>query len=702
MSIPSSLINNAKLSSWIEFHSDGTVSLKSGKVELGQGISTSLMQIAADELGVDIESIHLISGNTINAPNEGWTSASISIEVGGKAIRLICSNIRKLCLTQASKLIGVDSSEIIIERGIFYNRSKTKSESYFSLTRLINLDQPFDCIEGNFAAPNKRYVGHSLPRIDLPRKIEGNGFIQDFVLPDMLHARILRGPEYESFIQSINETAIRALMGVSHFVRDGQFLAICGENEGLIALAAKKALQYVSWSAGNSAQLDDFDKFLRENQVAPEIVYESKSADEDIIVREYESSFSKPFLAHASIGTVCAVADFNGDKLHIWTQSQGVYPLRACIAKFFGMSEDFVEVVHIDGAGCYGHNGADDVALDASIISVATKRPVRVVWSRADELGVAPFGSAMRIDLKAGLNEKNRIVAWTNVIYSLGHLIRPGWGDTVNLLAATEVENSFPAPEIKDPPMTPFGGGAARNSVPLYDFKNERVELNLVQQSPIRTSALRALGAFGNVFAIESLIDDVAHDVGQDPVDFRLLHLSDERAKKVIETVVRECHYQKGKSGMGDWGQGFAFAQYKNNGAYFAIHVEVDLSEAVKISKVTAAVDAGQIINPDFVRNQIEGGIIQAISWTIKEEVTWSRKDIENRSWENYPIIGFSDIPSEINVHILERSEYPSYGVGECAAGPVAGAIGNAIFNALGVRVRDLPITYERIAKALV
>ena len=700
MSIPSSLINNAKLSSWIDFHLDGTVSLKSGKVELGQGISTSLMQIAADELGIDIESIRLTSGNTIDAPNEGWTSASISIEVGGKAIRLICSNIRKLCLAQASEIMGIDPNKIIIERGIFYDHSKTKSESYFNLVRLIDLHQPFNCVEGNFSEPENRYVGHSHPRIDLPRKIKGNGFIQDFVLPNMLHARILRGREYGSFIQAINETAIKSLMGVSHFVRDGQFIAICGENEGLIALAAKKARQHISWSAGNLAQLADFDEFIKENQVTPEIVHELKNDDDDIIVREYESSFSKPFLAHASIGTVCAVADYNRDKLRIWTQSQGVYPLRACIAKFFGMREDFVEVVHIDGSGCYGHNGADDVALDASIISVATKRPVRVVWSREDELGVAPFGSAMRINLKAGLNVKNKIVSWTNVIFSLGHLIRPGWGDTVNLLAATEVERSFSPPEIKDPPMTPFGGGAARNSVPLYDFKNSKVELNLVKRSPIRTSALRALGAFANVFAMESFIDDLAHDLGQDPIDFRLSHLSDERARKVIETVVRECHYQKGKSGMGDWGHGFAFAQYKNNGAYFAIHVEVDLSETVRISKVTAAVDAGEIINPDFVRNQIEGGIIQAISWTIKEEVSWSKEDIENRSWENYPIIGFSDIPSEIDVHILERSDYPSFGVGECAAGPVAGAIGNAIFNALGVRIRDLPMTYERIAKA--
>lgn len=707
MSLPNSIISNPKIASWIHFEADGSIILKSGKVELGQGIATSLLQIAADELGVEIERIHLVAGNTSDAPNEGWTSASISIEVGGKAIQVVCSLVRSLCAHQAARQFAVDIRDILLSKGKFHSTDSEQTADYYSLSKAIDLGSSIVDLEkaGFNNTPwlaQQRYVGRSRLRIDLPEKISGKAFIHDFELSEMLHARVLRGPGYKSKLVSVDEHAIRALPGVQFFVRNGQFMAICGEDEALLVSSLAKAFDHVTWESGETQNLENFDQYLRNGVSSPEIVHNKNGDAPGNIVREFTASYTRPFLAHASIGTVCALAAFEKDQLHVWTQSQGVYPLRTCLAKFFGMPQECVHVVHMDGAGCYGHNGADDVALDASLIAAAIGKPVRVAWSRRDEFSAAPMGSAMSVDLHAGVDQENRIVAWCSDIFSLGHLIRPGWGETVNLLAALEIDEPFPEPAIKDPPMQPFGGGAARNAIPLYEFAAEKVTLNLVKEAPVRTSALRSLGAYANVFAIESFLDEIALELNEDPIDYRLSYLNDPRAAAVIETVIEKSAYRALQENTGERGLGFGFAQYKNNGAYFAIVVDLDLSEGIKVHRVYAAVDAGLVINPDGVKNQIEGGIIQAISWTLKEKMAFSEAGIQTASWEDYDICRFNEIPEEISIDILDADKNPSLGVGECAAGPTAAAIGNAIFNTLGVRIRHLPITYEKLAEALV
>jgi CO/xanthine dehydrogenase Mo-binding subunit len=362
------------------------------------------------------------------------------------------------------------------------------------------------------------------------------------------------------------------------------------------------------------------------------------------------------------------------------------------------MLEGSVDVIHADGAGCYGHNGADDAALDAALLARDCGRPVLLQWTREDELAWAPFGSAMVVRLSAALNAQGRIVDWQHELWSHTHIKRPGWREGVNLLAAWHADPPHPVPPPQDNPL-PAGGGD-RNAVPLYDFARQEVVYNFIAEMPLRVSALRSLGAYGNVFAIESFMDELAAAAGADPVEFRLRHLQDERAREVIAAAARLAGWKAGEPTDGSAGRGIGFARYKNVSAYCAVVARIEVGEKIRVRKVFAAVDCGLVVNPDGIRNQIEGGIIQAISWTLKEAVTWDRERVTSRSWETYPILRFDEVP-EVDVILLDRPALPSLGVGECAAGPVAAALANALQHAMGVRARDLPLTPERIARAI-
>jgi CO/xanthine dehydrogenase Mo-binding subunit len=355
-------------------------------------------------------------------------------------------------------------------------------------------------------------------------------------------------------------------------------------------------------------------------------------------------------------------------------------------------------VEHMEGAGCYGHNAADDVALDAVLLAKAGGgRPVRVQWSRQDEMTHAPFGAAMAIEIEADLDAHGEIVEWRHRIWSNGHTARPGRAAQPALLAATELANPFPR-YIATNPSQANGGGADRNSIPLYDFPSWQIECHRLLTMPIRTSALRTLGGQGNVFAIESFIDELASAHGEDPVAFRLRHLSDSRAQDVIRSVARRANWKPDKhTGRG---HGLGFARYKNTGAYCAVVAEIEGAEDVSVKRLTIAVDVGEAINPDGVINQIEGGAIQATSWVLKERVRFDRQRITSNGWASYPILRFSEVP-EVQVELIPRPDSEPLGAGEAAHGPVTSAIANAVFDALGVRVRDLPITRDSLIAAM-
>ena len=415
-------------------------------------------------------------------------------------------------------------------------------------------------------------------------------------------------------------------------------------------------------------------------------------------VRTIQRQYTRPYLAHASIAPSCAIAQWAGQRVHVWTHSQGIYFLRADLALVLTLPVEDIIVEHMEGAGCYGHNAADDVSLDAVLLAKAAGgRPVRVQWSRQDEMTHAPFGAAMAIEIEAGLDAQGEIVEWRHRIWSNGHTARPGRAAQPALLAATELANPFPRYIATNPPQA-NGGGADRNSIPLYDFPSWQIECHRLLTMPIRTSALRTLGGQGNVFAIESFIDELASTHGEDPVAFRLRHLSDARAQDVIRSVARRASWKPEK--QTGRGHGLGFARYKNTGAYCAVVAEVEGAEDVSVKRLTIAVDVGEAINPDGVINQIEGGAIQTTSWVLKERVRFDRQRITSNSWASYPILRFSEVP-EVQVELIPRPDSEPFGAGEAAHGPVTSAIANAVFDALGVRARDLPITRESLIAAM-
>jgi CO/xanthine dehydrogenase Mo-binding subunit len=408
--------------------------------------------------------------------------------------------------------------------------------------------------------------------------------------------------------------------------------------------------------------------------------------------------YTRPYLAHASIAPSCAMAQWTGNRVHVWTHSQGVYLLRADLALVLKLPGENITVEHMEGAGCYGHNGADDVALDAVLLAKAAfGRPVRVQWSRQDEMIHAPFGAAMAVEIEADLDARREIVGWRHSIWGNGHVARPGRAALPALLAGTEIANPFPRTLATNPPQA-TGGGADRNSVPLYDFPAWTVECHRLLTMPIRTSALRTLGAQGNVFAIESFLDELAAERGEDPVGFRMRHLSDPRAREVVQSVARRANWKpRRQAGIG---YGIGFARYKNTGAYCAVVAEVEGAEDIRVRRLIVSVDVGEAINPDGVVNQIEGGAIQATSWTLKEHVRFDRERITSSMWSSYPILRFSEVP-DVQVEVIPRPELDPVGAGEAAHGPTTAAIANAVFDCLGVRVRNLPITRDSLIAAM-
>ncbi|HEY5897851.1 MAG TPA: molybdopterin cofactor-binding domain-containing protein, partial [Burkholderiales bacterium] len=417
--------------------------------------------------------------------------------------------------------------------------------------------------------------------------------------------------------------------------------------------------------------------------------------------RTIEASYARPYQLHGSIGPSCAVARYDEGGLTIWTHSQGVYPLRGAIAELMGMPPEKVHCIHAEGAGCYGHNGADDVAADAALLARALPgRPVRVQWMREDEHTWEPFGPAMLSKARASLDAAGAVSGFEYEVWSNTHSTRPG-GKAGNLVAGWHVARPFQQPPAEALPQ-PEGGGD-RNAIPLYRFPQTRVTHHFIPDMPLRVSALRALGAYMNIFSIESFVDELAAAAKLDPVEFRLRHVDDPRAKDVIRMAAERFGWS-GYRRQNGHGRGFAFARYKNLAAYAAIAMEVALERQtgeLQVLRVVAAVDSGEAINPDGIRNQIEGGILQSISWTAFEAATFDDTRVTSRDWSSYPILRFSHVPRQVEVHVIDRPGEHFLGTGEAAQGPTAGALANALADAAGVRIRELPFSRDRLKHAL-
>jgi CO/xanthine dehydrogenase Mo-binding subunit len=697
--LPVSLAANPKLSSWVKFGSDGQVTLSPGKVEIGQGIVTALAQIAADELDIDLARVRMVRATTAGSPNEGVTSGSLSIQQSGRAIRAACAEIRQIFLLAAADKLGVNAGALDIEDGTISGPGNV-STSYWELAGEVSLDR--DATPGATAKPiaKRALAGQPVQRLDIPDKVFGHRrFIHDMALPGMLHGRVMRPENSQAKLQGLRDDAARAVPGFVAVFRDGNFAGVICDSEASADAAVTALRKGANWSAGEA--LPDENKladFLKAQPVESTVIDARTSANPGKTARTIKRQYTRPYIAHAAMAPSCAIAQWTGENVHVWTHSQGVYLLRADMALVLRIPVENITVEHLEGAGCYGHNAADDAALDAVLLAKAAGgKPVRVQWTRADEMTHGPFGAAMAIEIEADLDANNEIVAWRHAIWSNGHAARPGRGTKPMLLAGYEIADPFPRAISGNPPQA-NGGGADRNSIPLYDFPSWKVESHRLLTMPVRTSALRTLGGQGNAFAIESFLDEIAAERGEDPVAFRLRHLKDERARDVIRAAAKLANWKPAaKPGIG---YGVGYSRYKNTGAYCAAVAEIEGDEDIRVRKLWLATDVGEAINPDGVSNQIEGGAIQATSWVLKERVRFDRERITSSSWTEYPILTFSETP-QVEVQVIQRSEIDPVGAGEAAHGPVTAAIANAVFDCLGVRVRNLPITRDALIAAM-
>ena len=693
--LPGSLRQTPYLDAWLRIAPDGSIAVFTGKAELGQGIKTALIQVAAEELAVPPARIALVTADTARTPNEGYTAGSQSMPNGGTALMHAAAQARAIVADLAAARFGVAPDALTLADGVV-RAPDGRAASYGELVAAESLHVMAKPVSALRDPKNRKVIGQSLPRVDIPAKVTGGAaYVHDLRFAGMLHARVLR-PAYRAKLQALDAARVERMPGVVKIVRNGNFVAVVAEREYQSVRALRELNRAATWDVeplGTAA--DPYAELTR----APA---------EDYVLRDapapaawaVQATYRRPYQMHGSIGPSCAVAHYENGGLTVWTHSQGVYPLRGALAEMLRLPPERIRCVHVEGSGCYGHNGADDVAADAALIALALPgRPVRVQWMREQEHAFEPYGSAMVGTVRAALDASGAIAAWQYEVWSGTHSSRPGRAG--NLLAAWFLDPPFALP--KPQPIPQPEGGGDRNAIPLYRIPQLRVVHHFVPALPLRVSALRSLGAYANVFAIESAIDELALAAQADPVEFRLRHLDDPRARAVVATAAERFGWSRFAKSAGR-GRGFAFARYKNLAAYAAVALEVAVdreSGRIDVLRVVCTVDSGDAVNPDGIRNQMEGGIVQSLSWTMYEAVAYDRDRVASRDWNGYPIVRFESAPRSLDVHVVTHPGAPFLGTGEAAQGPTAAALANAVADATGARFRDLPLTRQRIAAAL-
>jgi nicotinate dehydrogenase subunit B len=699
--LPGSLKGAPFLDSWIRIDADGGITAFTGKAELGQGFKTAFQQIAAEQLDVPFDSVKVVTADTRLTANEGYTSGSQSMQNSGTAILNAAAQVRVILVAEAARRFDLGEENLRTENGAVVAPDGRRL-GYGDLVAADMLHvqaQP----KSKLKDPSTfKIMGQPIPRVDIPAKVTGGAaYVQDMRLPGMVHARVVRPPSYGAQLTELDTSAIERLPGVVKVVRDGNFLAVVAAKE-FQAIKAMAALSSAAkWrETATLPKQDDLPRVLTSLSSQDFTIFE-QSNPSVTGAKTIEATYTRPYQAHGSIGPSCAIARFINRAVTVWTHTQGVYPDRQGIAEMLRMPLESVRCIHVEGSGCYGHNGADDAAADAALIARELPGvPVRVQWTREQEHAWEPFGPAMVTRLKASLDAQGTISDWNFEVWSNTHSMRPGGAGS--MLAAQHMAQPFAPPAPKPLPL-PEGGGD-RNAIPIYKFPNAKVVHHFIPAMPLRISAMRALGAYHNVFSIESFMDELAGAAGADPVEFRLKHLDDPRGRDVINKAAQAFGWRKGQKAPQDRGFGFAFARYKNLAAYCAIATEVEVNRETgrpRLVRAVAAVDSGQVVNPDGLINQIEGAIVQSMSWTLYESVSFDDTRITSIDWQTYPILRFNAVPDSVEVHIINRPGQPFLGSGETGQGPAAASIANAIADATGKRLRNLPLTRKRIKDAI-
>ncbi len=697
------LNTHRKLSAWLRVNANQTVTLMVGKVELGQGILTAVTQVCADELDIDLQRVHVISGDTALVPNEGVTAGSFSMPYCASAVQQASAEVRAILVQLAADKLKEPVTSLSVKDGLIQSTSGAQV-AYWDLVVGEALNREATGQVKFKPASDYRYIGRPVQRVDLTPKMLGQAmFIHEHHPAGMLYGHLVRPPTYQAKLLSVNLALVQRMPGVVKVVRNGSFLGVIAKREGQALAAAKALTATAKWKVEKVLPGDDgiFD-WLR--KTTPNKMIQTKVQPRvggPVPAKTMQATYYRPYHMHASIGTSAAIATLGADGVMlIQTHSQSVFETGLAISKMLGMAPDKVRCQHMQGSGCYGHNLADDAAADAALLAAAVPgKTVRLQYTREQEHLWEPYGSAMVIQTQAGLDEQGNVLDWDLQLWSTPHGTRPS-GEPGNLLSAGYLAKPFAMP-------LPINGGppnyaADRNAIALYDFPGHQVLTHFITEMPLRASSARGLGAYANVFAIESFIDELAVAAQVDPVEYRLRFLKDERARDVLLKAAEKFGWASWRKTEGR-GRGIGFARYKNIAGYVAVAMEVEVnrqSGRIRVIRAVASSDTGQIVNPDGVMNQIEGGMIQSLSWSLKEEVKFDDTKVLSNDWSSYPILTFSEVPP-VSVVLIDRPGSPFLGTGEASQGPTIGALANAVFDATGVRFRRLPLTPERVKEGL-
>jgi len=702
--MPAKTVDKEALDAWLSIARDGRVTVFAGKVDLGTGVKTALAQIAAEELDVPFNHVEMVMGDTGTTPDQWITGGALSISQGGSELRRAAASARAALVARAAERLGAPAGDLIVSDGIVRVRGNpSRMIAYADLIGdgfRIKVD-PKIAVKKH---TDYRIVGKSIPRVDIPAKVHGDyTYVHDFRLPGMLHARVIRPDLFGARVAAVDDSGARKVGGFVQTVRKGDFVAVLAKTEWA-AVKAARALK-VSWTGG--VTLPEKRTVFETWRQRPIAKKDSNQKVGDApaalagAAKRLKASYEFAVQTHASIGPSCAVAEFKDKKLTLWSASQATHSMQDEVASVTGLSRESIRLVYLDGSGCYGRNGHEDATADAALIATLTGKTVRVQWMRDDETARSPKSPPRAIDLEGGLDANGNILSWNADFYiALNHIAAFKPLD-FPLLAATETGQSKPGNWV---------GFLFQNAAQPYAAANIRVDTHHVAETFFRSSHLRSPGRVENSFANEGFVDELAAAAGADPAEFRLKHLKDARAEAVIRAAMKLANWKtrigtNPESGGGNIarGRGIAYTRYSNTITYVAAVAEVEVNRdtgAVKVTRLCIGHDCGQMINPDGVANQVEGGALQTVSRTLIEEVQWERDRVTSVDWATYPIMRFPDMP-RVDIELIDRPGEPAWGVGEPTAVVIPPAIANAIFDATGARLRSVPITPEKVKAAL-
>ena len=715
-------VDPTQLDSWLAVGADGGVTAYTGKCEFGQGMYTAQIQLVAEELSVPVSRVKLIQCDTSICPDQGTTSGSQSTPTNFNERNLAqaAATAREALLRLASQRLGVPVDRLSASDGVVGVKGDTgKRVSYGELVGGKRFDVTVNAHAPRKAVADWKVMGTPVPRVDMTEMATGTfEFVHNVRVPGMLHGRVVRPASVGAAVASVDEASVRGMPGLVKVVVRKNFVGVVCEKQWQAIQAAAKLK--VVWTAGPGlpAQHDFYDH-LRKQPARDAAVVDSKDVDQKMAAASsvLKATYLHPYQMHGSMGTSCAVADVHGNKATVWSPTQSAYPTRSGVAAVLGIPPDNVRVIYVRGSGCYGINGADTVSYDAALLSHAVGKPVRIQLSRQDEMAWENYGFAYVIDQRAAVDRSGTIAAWDYESWSPSLGGRPGYDQPGNVVTGMLVgfEPAAPAPRAAGAPRGPLRNGS--NAVPSYlagcidgscngagTIKSERVVTHTIA-SPFFTGPLRSPARLQNTFAHECFLDEIAAHVKADPVEYRVRHLSDPRLREVVQAAAKAAKWQPRQSPQRTGsGRGIACVAYEGDNGYVAMVADVDVDQSsgrIRVRKLVVAQDCGPITNPDGMKNQIEGGALQGLSRALGEEVTWDERKVTSIDWRTYHSLplGF-DVP-EVESVLINRNGVEASGAGETAITIVAAAVGNAVFDATGARIREVPFTPERIVAAL-